>query len=28
LSLDKEKMQKAYNMWYRDCIRKLWKQHY
>lgn len=25
LSLDKEKMQKAYNMWYKDCMKKFWK---
>jgi len=25
LSLDKEKMKKAYNMWYKDCMKKFWK---
>lgn len=25
LSLDKEKMQKAYKMWYKDCMKKFWK---
>lgn len=25
LSLDKEKMKKAYNMWYRDCMKEFWK---
>jgi len=28
LSLDKEKMQKAYDMWYRDCMRQLAKKSY
>lgn len=28
LSLDKWKMKKAYDMWYEDCIKQLWKQHY
>jgi len=25
LSLDKEKMKKAYNMWYKDCMKQFWK---
>lgn len=25
LSLDKEKMEKAYIMWYRDCMKQFWK---
>ena len=25
LSLDKEKMKKAYDMWYKDCMKQFWK---